>query len=99
MAADISRAPILEDPEEFKAWIIDHVTPCGGRELSVEILQGTYDFKSWLPKLDVHIVGLASTRLELMANHVWRIVSRHSMRGMGLGFKTKHDMFIFVSCC
>ena len=76
VSTTLSRAPVLEDPEEFAAWIRAHVKPVGTRQLHVEVLEGTYDFQTWLHGLDVHMCGLAPTHWEPDVNHSWRFICR-----------------------
>ena len=47
VASCLSKAPILENPEEFEGWMKVHVRPQPGHELHVEILTETRDFQSW----------------------------------------------------
>ena len=74
VALTLSRAPVLEDTDDFAAWIRANVKPLGSRVLHVEVLKGTYDFQQWFAKLDVCISGLAATSLEPDTNHVWRFI-------------------------
>ena len=76
LATVLSRAPVLECPEEFCSWIKEHVTPLKGHVLHVEVLEVTYDFQKWFIPLGVQMVGLAATHLELDTNHVWRFCQR-----------------------
>ena len=54
-------APSLDPPGEFRDWILKEVAPARGRELHVEVLEGTWDVRTWLHDADVHIKGLAAT--------------------------------------
>ena len=56
----LSRAPILEDPSEFADWIRAHLQPVGGRQIHVEVLQGTFDFRSWYLPLNLSLLGYTS---------------------------------------
>ena len=47
-----------------------------GRELHIEILPNTYDFRAWMATYDLHVQGLTSTHTEPYANHVWRFSPR-----------------------
>ena len=82
VATSLSRAPVLEDPEEFAAWIRSHVQPVRGRVLHVEVLEATYDFQKWFHALGVQIKGLAATHTEPDTNHVWRFLPRAMMAGV-----------------
>ena len=55
-----------------------------GRELHVECLAGTWDFRQWLLPIELHIKGLVATQKEPEANHVWRIVARSDLDALGL---------------
>jgi len=80
VATALSRAPTLEDPEEFAHWIREHVKPVRGRRLHVEVLDATYDFQHWFTKaFGFNVSGLASTHLEPNANHVWHFVARGAL--------------------
>ena len=76
VATALSRAPSLEDKEEFAEWIRSKVKPAAGRTLHVEVLDTTYDFQSWFYGLDAKISGLASTHFEPDTCHVWRFIRR-----------------------
>ena len=84
VAGVISMAPVLEDMEEFAEWIRKEVAPVRGRELHVECLAGTWDFRKWLLPIELHIKGLVATQKEPEANHVWRIVARSDLDALGL---------------
>ena len=80
----LASAPALEDPYEFKSWMVENVKPQRGRKLVVEVLGGTWDFQKWLNPLNLQISGLASTHKNPSVNHVWRIVPRRFLTGAGL---------------
>ena len=84
VALRIHLAPSLETPGEFRDWILKEVTPARGRELHVEVLEGTWDVRTWLHDADVQIKGLAATHKEPDACHVWRMVSRSHLTSLGL---------------
>ena len=71
VATALSRAPCLEDNEEFAEWIRSKVKPAAGRTLHVEVLDTTYEFQRWFYGLDAKISGLASTHFEPDTCHVW----------------------------
>ena len=75
-ATTLSSAPTLEDPEEFRDWLLANLKPVRGRDLVVEILRGTMDFSQWQQPLGVQMTGITSTWCEKTANHVWRFVKR-----------------------
>ena len=79
VATTLSRAPVLEDREEFADWMREHVKPVGTRTLHIEVLEGTWDFHTWLHGLDVHLCGLAPTCWEPDVNHSWRFVTRNDI--------------------
>ena len=76
MATTLSRAPVLEDPWEFKDWILKHVKPVRGRELHVEVLSSTFEFQNWFHDCGVQLSGLASISGETDTTHSWKFVSR-----------------------
>ena len=85
VAGKISRAPVLEEPEDFQKWMLAEIQPARGRRLHVEILHGTWNFQKWfLESLNINVSGLASTHAEPEANHVWRYVSRSLLKESGL---------------
>jgi hypothetical protein len=83
VATSLSRAPTLEDPEEFAAWIRNHVKPARGREMHVEVLTGTRNFQSWMDGFGVQIQGLAATHAEPNTTHCWRICRRSLLPEVG----------------
>ena len=76
VATTLSRAPVLEDPWEFKDWILKHVKPVRGRELHVEVLSSTFEFQNWFHDCGVQLSGLASISGETDTTHSWKFVSR-----------------------
>ena len=76
-------APTLEDPAEFQAWIQSNVEPARGRDMVVELQNGTYDFQGWMEPMQVKLTGLAATHNEPLASHVWRIIPRFMLSQMG----------------
>ena len=62
-------------------WVIENSTPAWGRQLVVEILSCTMDFKSWQASLGVKLTGLVNTHWKKHANHVWRFVKRGDTGG------------------
>ena len=81
VAASLMTAPTLEDPEEMRDWLLEHITPPRGRRLIVEILPCTMDFKAWQAPLDIQMTGITSTHWQPHANHVWRFVKRGDICG------------------
>ena len=55
VAGVISAAPVLEDKEELAEWIQRHVHPVRGRDLHVEILDGTWNFEDFLEPVDAQV--------------------------------------------
>ena len=88
VATSLSRAPVLEDPEEFAAWIRNNVKPARGRTLHVEVLDSTYDFQSWLQNCGVQVSGLAATHAEPRTTHCWRICRRSLLPEVGTVMET-----------
>lgn len=88
VATSLSRAPVLEDPEEFAAWIRNNVKPARGRTLHVEVLDSTYDFQSWLQNCGVQVSGLAATHAEPRTTHCWRICRRSLLPEVGTVIET-----------
>lgn len=83
VATSLSRAPVLEDPEDFAAWIRGHVKPARGRDLHVEVLSSTWDFQGWFQSLGVQVQGLAATHAEPSTSHCWRICRRSLLPEVG----------------
>jgi hypothetical protein len=78
VATTLSRAPTLEDPDEFASLIRQQIFPPRGRTLVVEVLNCTYDFQGWFQAgLGSNISGLAATHVQPETNHVWRFVPRY----------------------
>ena len=44
----------------MRDWIRENITPARGRQLVVEILPCTMDFKSWQASLGVQLTGLVN---------------------------------------
>ena len=76
IGTSLSSAPVLEDKEELKNWILTHVRPARNRRLYVEIMDACYDWQQWLWGLNSQISGLAATHKEKEHGHSWRFVSR-----------------------
>ena len=93
VASLLSRAPVLEDPEDFAGWIRKHLVPARGRALHVEVVDSTWDFQLWYHKLNVQMSGLAATHLEPDTNHVWRFIRREMMPKLmpGTEVEVTHD--------
>ena len=71
-ATVLSRAPVLEDPWEFKDWMLEYIKPVRGRKLHVEVLNSTMNFQKWQVQLDIAMSGLTPTSLEPDTNRCWR---------------------------
>ena len=76
VGATLSRAPIFEEPEDFKDWMLAHVKPVRGRSLHVEIMQSTLDFQNWTFPMGMQIKGITSNHDEPDVNHCWKFVTR-----------------------
>ena len=79
VATILGSAPTLEDPDDFKLWMEQHVRPASGRRLVVEVLEATYDFQTWFHSLDAQMKGLTSTHLDPNANHLWCFLPRYAV--------------------
>ena len=82
VATTLSRAPVLEDPEDFKGWIMEHVAPVRGRALHVEVLNSTMNFQKWLAPLNIKICGLTATCFQEDTNHCWRFIQRRNLSSL-----------------
>ena len=76
MAARIKCSDNIEDMSDLCDWLRNHMKPANDREMHIEILPNTYDFRSWMSTYDLHVKGLISTHTEPYANHVWRFSPR-----------------------
>ena len=76
VGSTLSRAPVLEEPEDFRDWMITHVKLVRGRRLHVEILQSTLDFQNWTFPFGLQISGITSNACEPDVNHCWKFVTR-----------------------
>lgn len=76
MASKIGKADHLEDPGDLVQYLKDNMTAAGGRDLVVELLPNTWNFKEWMVGYGLHVQGLTSTHCEPHANHVWRFAKR-----------------------
>ena len=79
LATVLSKAPVLETPEEFAQCIRKNVQPLHGKELHVIVLENTWDFQAMFEKYQCQISGLTSTHLQPNANHLWRFERRDSL--------------------
>ena len=79
IATVLSKASVLETPQDFARWIQQHVRPMHGKELHVIVLDETWDFQAWYQKYNLQVSGLTATHLQPDANHVWRFQLRHSV--------------------
>ena len=76
MASVIKQADTVEDLTELRDYLATHMRPAQGRELFVELLPNTWDFRQWFESLNMHVQGLTSTHVQPYANHVWRFQPR-----------------------
>ncbi|CAK9028727.1 unnamed protein product [Durusdinium trenchii] len=76
MASVIKGAACLEDIADLVEYLKDHMKAAVNREIVIEELTNTMDFKTWLGDANLHVQGLTSTHLEPHANHVWRFTPR-----------------------
>lgn len=52
------------------------MTAAAGRDLVVELLPNTWNFKDWMAGYGLHAQGFTATQCEPYPNHVWRFVKR-----------------------
>ena len=78
VASILKRAHTLEDPAQFRDYLVQRLPPVHGSSLHVELLESTYDWQTWFGDLELSLSGLASTHLEPDTNHVWRMVLRQN---------------------
>ena len=76
MSSKISKADHLEDPGDLVQYLKDNMTAAAGRDLVVEFLPNTWNFKDWMAGYGLHVQGLTATHCEPYANHVWRFAKR-----------------------
>jgi hypothetical protein len=72
----LQSAPCLEDPDEFRDYLLDNLKPARGRYLHVEVLTATFDFTSWFFQIGSHLQGITPTALQKEVNHSWKFVQR-----------------------
>jgi hypothetical protein len=72
----LKAAQVLETPSDFMNLIKERVRPGICRDLQVEIMQATHDWKAFFEHLGVAISGLTSTFQGEEVCHVWRCVRR-----------------------
>jgi hypothetical protein len=63
-------------PQAFMATIQQRVYPARGREMLLEVVDGTQDFRNHYEHFEISIKGLQATHLEKYATHSWRLVRR-----------------------
>ena len=56
------------------------MSPVNGRPIHVELLPSTLGFREWLFEANIDISGLASTKAEPDACHVWRFEHRDALK-------------------
>ncbi|CAK9002192.1 Uncharacterized protein SCF082_LOCUS7237 [Durusdinium trenchii] len=79
LATVLSKAPVLETPEEFAQCIRKNVQPLHGKELHVIVLENTWDFQAMFEKYQCQISGLTSTHLQPNANHLPQLMLPHDL--------------------
>ena len=79
LATILASAPSLEDPSDFKDWILKHLKPVLGRTLHVEVLDVTFDFKLFFSGLGMQFHGLTTSASEPHANHCWKFCQRDAV--------------------
>lgn len=79
MACCIKQAEVLESIDDLVQYLRDHMTAACGRDLVIEELSNTMDFKSWFGDVNLHMQGLTSTHLEPHVNHLWRFLPRYGL--------------------
>ena len=74
VATTLSKEPRLETPEDFMQVIDEKVGRSGNRELFVEKIDGSYDWKTFFNHLGMQIQGIvpAPTARQLDVCHSWR---------------------------
>lgn len=79
MACCIKQAEVLEDIQDLVDYLRAHMSPACGRDLVIEEISNTMDFKSWFGEANLHMQGLTSTHLEPHVNHLWRFLPRFGL--------------------
>ena len=62
-----------------------NLKPVHGREIFVEIIDGSWDWQSWTASLSVSMAGLTITEKDEAVNHSFRIVQRGDLARYTLG--------------
>ena len=78
VASILKRAHTLEEPVQFRDYLLQRLPPVHGKKLHVEVLESTWDWQAWFADFGLQLKGLASTHLEPDTNHVWRMVLRQN---------------------
>lgn len=79
MACCIKQAEVLEDIQDLVDYLRAHMSAACGRDLIIEEISNTMDFKSWFGDVNLHMQGLTSTHLEPQVNHLWRFLPRYGL--------------------
>ena len=70
--------------EDFVSVIKANVTPCKGRELVVELLPGSHNWKEFYEQYSLNIAGLVPNphvkdKSQMTVNHCWRFIKRSAL--------------------
>ncbi|CAK9057168.1 unnamed protein product [Durusdinium trenchii] len=70
--------------EDFVSVIKANVTPCKGRELVVELLPGSHNWKEFYEQYSLNIAGLVPNphvkdKSQMTVNHCWRFIKRSDL--------------------
>ena len=84
IATLLNTAGSLEDPFEFRDYLLDYLKPAGGRSMHIEVMPYTYDFDKLFMDMNVQVKGLSATKHEPRTNHVWRIIGRDLLHRSGM---------------
>ncbi len=79
LAPHLSRSPILETPEDFMKVMREKLKPPEGRELTAEKIETGHNWTELFGELGITISGLATTHLQPVVNHAWRVIRRADM--------------------
>lgn len=93
----LATSKLLQNPMDFKKCIETGVKPREGRELLVEVIYGTYDWKTMLEKLGVSVSGMVQTHRNFQENlqacHYFELKKRKDMPADRLAMMDKNPTF------
>ena len=77
----LAMASCLEDPLEFAELMKQEMTPVKNREIHIEKLTGTWDFKEWFAPVSCEVSGLTATAThkDKHTNHVWVFTNKNTV--------------------